>query len=167
MHSSSRQKFNKDTPLKDSKVNVFFPMMFSTLKRCIERCQDDHILRHKGIRIEKVIVMGRIVGFENERNRLTLYLEDSTGLMPIVFHKLVNEQLPEMLQSVELRENVYLKAFCTLKVGSEKIMICELVSQVKDSNLIANHIYSSLHALISCTLDVDLDTSNPAGHDDN
>lgn len=56
------------------------------------------------------------------------------------------------------RDHVYVKVICTLKFLEEQaVFIVDHIEEVKDFNLITNHILCSIHALLSVDNDVKLD----------
>lgn len=54
----------------------------------------------------------------------------------------------------DCRNHIYVKVICSLRNTDSLFFVCDHVEEIKDFNLISNHILCSVHAMLS--IDADL-----------
>lgn len=52
------------------------------------------------------------------------------------------------------RDHVYVKVICSMKYTDSVFYVCDHVEEIKDFNLISNHILCSVHAMLSIDADI-------------
>lgn len=96
--------FSKDGGAKSGakeKGGVYFPFHIQTLKGYTAGV-NDNILRVKGVRVEKVTLVGQVVGHKAEKNRWILTLNDSTGVIDVLIYKLPVLDRPTILNEISV-----------------------------------------------------------------
>jgi hypothetical protein len=96
--------FSKDGGAKGGakeRPGVYFPFLIKALQGYVAGVSDN-ILRVKGVRVEKVTLIGRVIGHKTEKNRWTLTLNDSTGDLEVLLYKLPVVDRPPMLNEISV-----------------------------------------------------------------
>lgn len=171
--------FNKDAGAKQGqskeRAGVYFPFLISTLQSHIAG-NTDNVLRVKNVRVEKVQAanrghtgcqnswtQGRKEPLDSDSQRFNWRAGSPSVQAACGRSSSSSERYCCRVSEILARNHIYVKIICAFKhLDNQVVFIVDHVEEIKDFNLITNHILCSVHALLSVDNDVKLEGGDAA-----